>query len=605
MKKNIIITLSLCLILVLTYVVSSIAEVKVIDTYTEVTHEELSSDVLENEIFIEGEVGEIRLYIQDGELDKMYSDPLAEEYIFANKVIVNGNEVENVGIRTKGNSSLGQVVSSGSERYSFKISFDEYDKGQDFYGLNQLILNNNFGDPSYLREYLSYYIFREMGLPAPRTSYAEVYINDELKGLYLVVEPVDEAFVGTNFENADGDLYKPYMLDFGWQGDSIEDYGHMNLKTNEDSTDHSAFLNLIDVINNGGDLEAVLNVDNILKYLAVTVGVVSLDSYPGAIPHNFYIYEEDGKFSIIPWDFNQGFGGFSAKLDREQLVNYMIFDPTSGPMESRPLVEVLFQNQEYVDRYEEYIKELINGPMSYENMEKIIDEVSTMIAPYVERDPSKFFTYEQFLIGLEKDQSIESAAPVGNNNIERTPRVPQEGGNKGEKAGNGKGSDKKAPSKGGENSGEMNRESQEREQGQAPAKGQGEAPMKGQGKAPGMGQDQAPAKVQGEAQGEAQGKAPAKGERQVQEQAQGKASSKGEEQASSKGQTNQGNENSGKGNQVREEQNQVSNKIIYGLKEFIRDRINSIEGQLNGTIKSYNDGNGNGGQSRGADGQPR
>lgn len=535
MKKNIVITFSLCLILLITYAISNIAEVKVINTFNDIEKEESSYDVIDNEVFIEDEVGEIRLYIQDGELDKMYSNPLAEEYIFANKVIINGNEVENVGVRTKGNSSLGQVVNNGSERYSFKLSFDEYDKGQDFFGLNQLILNNNFADPSYLREYLSYNIFREMGLSAPRTSFSELYINDELKGLYLVVEQVDEAFVKDNFEDTKGDLYKPYMLDFGWHGDSIEDYGDMNLKTNEDSTDHSAFLNLIDVINNGGDLEEVLNVDNILKYLAVTVGVVSLDSYPGAIPHNFYIYEEDGKFSIIPWDFNQGFGGFSANLQKEQHVNYMIFDPTSGPMETRPLVDVIFQNEEYVNRYEEYIVELINGPMSYENMEKLIDKVSSVIAPYVERDPSKFYTYEQFLISLEVDQSIEEVKPVRDEE-NRPERVPQ-GGNKGVEAEQKNGTDRKAPSKG-ENGNN----------------------------------DFQPRVPQGQT----------------------------EEVKQSKG---KGSGNNSKGNE--QERENSSYKVIYGLKQFIRERINSIEGQLNGTIKSYNDGNGNGGQSRGADGPPR
>lgn len=568
MKKNIVITLSLCFILFSAFVITSIAEVNLIENIGDVK-EELSYDVLDSEVFIEDEVGEIRLYIQDGELDKMYSDPLKEEYIFVNKVIVDGSEVENVGIRTKGNSSLGQVVNSGSDRYSFKISFDEYDENQDFLGLNQLILNNSFADPSYLRDYLSYYLFREMGLPAPRTSFTELYINDELKGLYLMVEPVDEAFVKLNFEDSDGDLYKPYMLDFGWQGDSIEDYGYMNLKTNEDCTDHSAFLNLIEVINNGGDLEETLNIDNILKYLAVTVGVVSLDSYPGAIPHNFYIYEDDGEFSIIPWDFNQGFGGFSAKLDREQHVNYMIFDPTSGPMESRPLVEVIFQNEEYVNRYKEYIIELIKGPMSYGNMENIIDEVSSMIAPYVERDPSKFYTYEQFLISLESDQSIENKAPVENNNNERPPRVPQQGGNKGDRTGDGKDTEKKAPSKG-ENNEERNKQGQM--QGKAP--GKGEAP----GKSPGQNQKDNGNNPKGEG-----GKLPG-----------------------NKGDDNnpKGNNNS-KGNGNLEERYVPNYKTIYGLKEFIRDRLDSIEGQLNGTIKSYNNGNGNGGQSRGAEGQPR
>lgn len=564
MKKNMVIALSLCLILFLTYRISSIAEIKGINTNNDVEKEELSYDVLDSEVFIENGVGEIRLYIQNGELDKMYSDPLAEEYIFVNKAIINENEVENIGVRTKGNSSLGQVVSSDSERYSFKLSFDEYDKDQDFLGVNQLILNNNFADPSYLREYLSYYLFREMGLPAPRTSFAELYINDELKGLYLVVEPVDENFVDINFEDTEGDLYKPYMLDFGWHGDSVEDYGDMNLKTNEGSTDHSAFLNLINVINNGGDLEEVLNIDNILKYLAVTVGVVSLDSYPGAIPHNFYLYEEDEKFSIIPWDFNQGFGGFSANMDREQHVNYMIFDPTSGPMESRPLVDVIFQNQEYVDYYEEYMVELINGPMSYDNMEKIIDKVSSMIAPYVERDPSKFYTYEQFLISLELDQSIENAAPVGNNNNNRPPRVPQGGIEDERPEEERNGTEKKSPSKG-----------------QIQEKGLGQATRKGQ--------------EQGQTQRGNQNNG--KGEDNIQpgDNIKNKGDAKNQ----------QGNNNNPKGDENRQEQNTSSYKIIYGLKDFIRDRIDSIKGQLNGTIKSYNDGNGNGGQSRGADGQPR
>lgn len=413
-KRNFFIVILLTLTIGILYIFTGIVDTKIAaddrpidkdEYYRELSNEQGNID--DSSIFLEDEVGEVRVYIDDQKLSQIYSNPMAEEYQLADKVIINGNEVSNVGIRTKGNSSLRSVANTDSERYSYKLSFDEYIDNQALFGLQKLNLNNNFSDPSYLREYISYYLMGEMGIPTPRIGFVELYINDELSGLYTIVEQVDETFLEKNFENSKGDLYKPETHDLKWNGASIEGYGTINPKTNEKTSNHSALINMLDVVNNGGNLEEVLDVDSVLKYFVVSTALVNLDSYQGGITHNYYLYEEDGVFSIIPWDLNMSLGGFSMGGTREQVINFMIDEPTSGDIEDRPLVYALFQNESYIKKYHSYMEELISGPMAYENIENMIDELSTLIAPYVEKDPTKFYTYEQFLVSLESDQEIQ------------------------------------------------------------------------------------------------------------------------------------------------------------------------------------------------------
>jgi spore coat protein CotH len=80
----------------------------------------------------------------------MLDNATKEEYIKVD-VVINGTTFSNVGIRPKGNSSLRQVASSESDRYSFRIKFDEYVKGQTCFGLDNLVVNNMFGDNTYMK----------------------------------------------------------------------------------------------------------------------------------------------------------------------------------------------------------------------------------------------------------------------------------------------------------------------------------------------------------------------------------------------------------------------------------------------------------------------
>lgn len=77
---------------------------------------------------------------------------------------------------------------------SFKIHFEEYVQGQRFRCVDRLSLNNNFKDPSMMREHLANALAADLGLEAPRTAYAEVTVNGELHGVFTMVQQIDHRF---------------------------------------------------------------------------------------------------------------------------------------------------------------------------------------------------------------------------------------------------------------------------------------------------------------------------------------------------------------------------------------------------------------------------
>lgn len=280
-------------------------------------------------IFQDDTVNEINIEIDEADWQDMLENPLEEEYHKAN-ITINGETVGNVAIRTKGNNSLTSVASSDSDRYSFKIDFDYYDNNGNYYGLKKLCLNNNYSDNSSMREYISYKIMGELGLDVPQCGYSNITVNGEEWGLYLAVEAIDETFLETHFDDATGDLYKPEGqdgtgADLVYDGDDISSYTGLNLKTNEDTSDGKEIIALMKALEDGENLEDLLDVESALKYIAANVALANFDSYLGNTTHNYYLYEEDGYFTVIPWDMNLAFGGFGGgEVD--------IYEPTSQSM---------------------------------------------------------------------------------------------------------------------------------------------------------------------------------------------------------------------------------------------------------------------------------
>ena len=119
--------------------------------------------------------------------------------------------------------------------------------------------------------------------------------------------------------------------------------------------------------------------------------------------HNYYLYEENGVLSMIPWDYNLAFGGFDmggfGSSGATSTVNSPIDSPVSGSLSDRPMVAWIFDSEEYTARYHELYAEFIETVFDSGWFEEELDRVTALIDPYVEADTNGFFTYDQFQTG--------------------------------------------------------------------------------------------------------------------------------------------------------------------------------------------------------------
>lgn len=401
---------------------------------------------LDEEVFPKDKVVDVKITIDEDDFQDMLDNASAEEMKIAS-VDYNGKHFDNIGIRTKGNLSLSSVVQmEDSDRYSLKLSFDEY-VNQTLDGISKINLNNNYSDASYMREFLAYEFASQMGLPTPKFSYVNVYINDELWGFYLAIEQVGDAYLERHFGNTYGALYKGLMTGTGseltWLGDDPNSYTGLAQKSK--TSNGNILIDMLNELNNGSDYEKYINVKTALKYIALNVATNNTDSYIGQNKQNYYLYEDEGVFSILPWDYNMAFGGLGggmgggmggfkrdpagntpdgnvpdvkasadnangntnapdidnknngdAAVGKTNNGKLLIDEPTSGALADRPLVAKLLAVDEYKDEYHNILKEAIEGYLADDNFTARVNELSEMISSYVEADPTAFYTYDQY-----------------------------------------------------------------------------------------------------------------------------------------------------------------------------------------------------------------
>ncbi len=364
-----------------------------------------SESLIDKVVFPHDEVIDVYIDLEEDSYHSMLKNAMSEETVIAD-ITYNGYSFNSVGIRPKGNSSLRSVANSGSDRYSLNVDLNYYLDEQNFYGITEINLNNCFSDPSMIAEYIGYEMLNELDAVASRTTYAALYINGEYKGLYLCVEQVDEAFLKHHYGNANGELYKPEMgagSDLEYISDNGLDYTGLEPK-NSSSKSNTAITKLIKSIEDGDDLENILNVDSFLKYLAMSTVTVHLDSYQSGMFHNYYLYNNNGIFEWISWDLNMIFNGFPMSgLTDKEAAEFLIDEPVIGTMDNYPIIEAIFKNEDYVTRYHNYIKILIDGYCSETQFSDKVIALYEMIKDYVEIDPTSFYTYNQFEEALFQD----------------------------------------------------------------------------------------------------------------------------------------------------------------------------------------------------------
>lgn len=198
-----------------------------------------------------------------------------------------------------------------------------------------------------------------------------------------------------------------------YSDDEYSSYSNIfdNAKTDITDEDKDRLIASLKSLNENSDIEDVVNVDEVIRYFVVHNFVCNFDSYTGSMIHNYYLYEEDGQLSMIPWDYNLAFGGFSAggggSDSATQMVNYPIDTPVSGgTVDSRPMLAWIFADESYTELYHTYFDTFISEYFESGYFENLITETENLIASYVEQDPTKFCTYEEFETGVDTLKSF-------------------------------------------------------------------------------------------------------------------------------------------------------------------------------------------------------
>lgn len=332
----------------------------------------------------EEKVHEIRIEMAPEEWAKICSNPYSGDYHAAD-VSIDGVTVKNVGVRTRGHGSLAMAVQvfPDSHKYPFKIKFDKYDKDQTFMGLDELALNNGGDDYSFMRDYIGYESYRLLGGEASCVTFFNVYLNDELRGFYVGVEGIDSSYLDRYFDSHKNNLYE------GEDWATLSQWMSLTCLSQKKGKDESKddIKELVDVIKKmplgeKGDIERVLDVDSALRMFAVNAVLDNRDGYGGMIAHNYYLYNSNGRFKVLPWDMNAP--SVSSKTD--------IASPTIGVegyshMTDRPLAKKLMAVDEYYAIYLDYCKRL------NEKLPELRDTVlrlHEMTKEYVANDKNKF-----------------------------------------------------------------------------------------------------------------------------------------------------------------------------------------------------------------------
>ena len=202
---------------------------------------------------------------------------------------------------------------------------------------------------------------------------------------------------GGGMNNGSDDVLLKYI------DDEIDSYSNIfdNAKTDVSNSDKTRLIQALKKLSAGEELSDTVEIETVIRYFVVHNFVLNFDSYTGSMIHNYYLYEKDGQMQMIPWDYNLAFGGFQSMGGATSLVNYPIDTPISGGnTEDRPMIAWIFDNEEYTEIYHTIFSEFISEYFDSGYFENMFDSTTEMIAPYVEKDPTKFCTYEEFEKGI-------------------------------------------------------------------------------------------------------------------------------------------------------------------------------------------------------------
>lgn len=362
------------------------------------------------DLFSTSTVHEIQIDLPYGDWFQVLMANRESETYVAGTITIDGEAIDSVGVRFKGNSTW----SHPGRKKPFRLKFSEYREDQRFAGAPSIVLNNGFKDPSLLRETVGYEMIRKLGYGS-LTSFANVTVNGEFVGFYTLVETVGGTWIENRMGSSeDGNLWKsggPFQNNGGdlvYRGDNPSAYtSYYELKTNEVENDWTAFIDFMDRLNNTpisvlpDSIAPVLEVDRWLRHHAFNIASVNLDSYEGST-RNYYMYvrEADGRFVHLPWDFNEVWGVYSLGLGSDQMRNMSALWEDNA---DHPFVERILDVDLYREMYLRHTKRLIETLWTNGQVDVRVDQLADLIRPHVYADYNKMYSNADFETNLERD----------------------------------------------------------------------------------------------------------------------------------------------------------------------------------------------------------
>lgn len=192
--------------------------------------------------------------------------------------------------------------------------------------------------------------------------------------------------------------------DLKYTDDDLDSYSDIfdNAETDADEEDEQRVVDALKQLSTGEDLDSCVDIEQTLRYFAVHNFLINDDSYTGSMLHNYYLYEDEGKLTMLPWDYNLAFGGFGgSSSDATSIINRPINTPLTGSEDDRPMWTQLVADDENLKSYDKYMDELLTNYFESGDFEKEVNQVYEMIRPYVKEDPTAFYTVDQFDTAIE------------------------------------------------------------------------------------------------------------------------------------------------------------------------------------------------------------
>lgn len=365
------------------------------------------------EFYDMGTIQTIKITFAESNWDALLDDQKsgAGDYLMAKTIEINGVLLDSVGVKYKGNSTY----NANNKKNPFHIELNTY-KDQNYGGYTDIKLSNVANDPSFVREVLSYQIARQY-MDAPKSNYANVYVNGTLVGLFTNSEPINKVFLKDRFDSKNNTLVKCNPP--GGAGPQSSDYPNLVYLGKDSASYYASYemesdngwnelIHLTDTLSNKTSaIEKILDVDRALWMLAFDNALVNLDSYIGGFAQNYYLYRsKNDQFYPIVWDLNESFGRFSmtgtstlSSTTAKQQMTHLLHENDAN----YPLIQKLLSVPMYKKMYLAHYKTLLTENFSNSTYFTTAQNLQNLINASVQADNNKFFTNANFTTNLTSD----------------------------------------------------------------------------------------------------------------------------------------------------------------------------------------------------------